>query len=303
MVACNGTGTHGRPEDAYVDLDAPARDGAGSGGGLLTDLQFAVVGDTRPIEIDDTPNYPTAIVTQIWSDIAATSPAPQFAVTTGDYMYASATGGQVDPQLDLYLGARAAFTGTVYPAMGNHECTALTQSNCGPSGADGEPPNYTEFLARLVAPVGETRPYYIERFAAPDGSWSAKLVVIAGNAWSDAQQTWLDQVLGEPSTYTLVVRHEPHDAEAAPGVDPSEAILALHPVTLVITGHVHEYAHDPLYREIVVGNGGAPLIGGTNYGFVIVARQPDATLQVTAYDYMTLATVDQFSVAADGQPP
>jgi hypothetical protein len=218
-------------------------------------------------------------------------------------MYASSSGGQVDPQLDLYLGARAIFTGPVYPAMGNHECNALTQSNCRRGNSDGQPTNYKEYLARLVAPIGETKPYFVERFAAPDGSWSAKLLVIAANAWSQTQADWLAAVLAEPTTYTFVTRHEPHDATAAPGVSPSLAILAMHPVTLVITGHVHDYEHDAQASEIVVGNGGAPLLGTTDYGYVVIARQPDATIQVTAYDYMTQATIDQFSVTADGMAP
>jgi hypothetical protein len=35
-------------EDANIALDAPAHVGAGPGGGLLDELRFAVVGDTRP---------------------------------------------------------------------------------------------------------------------------------------------------------------------------------------------------------------------------------------------------------------
>jgi hypothetical protein len=302
LAASLACGCHGTPafRDAQVDVDAPVRDGAGPGGGLLTDLRFAIIGDTRPTLEDDTTNYPTAVVTQIWEDIAAETPAIQFAVATGDFMYASSSGGQVDPQLDLYLGARGNYLGALYPTMGNHECNALTQSNCGPGNSDGTPTNYDEFLARLVAPTGETKPYYIERFAAPDGSWTAKLVVIAANAWTTAQADWLDAVLAEPTSYTFAARHEPSDATAAPGVAPSQAILAMHPVTLVIGGHVHQYSRGPANDEIVVGNGGAPLSGVTNYGYVVIARQPDATLQITAYDYMTHAVVDQFAVNAAG---
>ena len=42
------------------------------------------------------------------------------------------------------------------------------------------------------------------------GSWTAKLVFIAANAWDGTQQFWLDNVLGEPTTYTFCVRHEAH---------------------------------------------------------------------------------------------
>ena len=299
VVGCRSSTTFAF-EDAYVAVDAPAHIGAGPGGGLLDDLRFAIVGDTRPTLPDDTANYPTAVVTTIWTAVQATQ--PQFAVATGDYMFASTTGSEQIPQLDLYLGARANYSGVLYPAYGNHECTADTESNCGPGNADGEPANYHAFVDRLLAPIGETKPYFIERFAATDGSWSAKFVFVAANAWTDLQGDWLDAVLGQPTTYTFVVRHEPHEATAAPGVTPSNTIMAKHPLTLSIVGHVHPYRHDPDDQELLVGTGGAPLSTAFGYGYVIVGRQPDGSLQVTAYDYATNAVIDQFAIAADGTP-
>ncbi|HUJ62487.1 MAG TPA: metallophosphoesterase [Kofleriaceae bacterium] len=291
----------GAPQDAYVVLDAPAHAGAGRGGGLLDELRFAVVGDTRPTNLDDTAHYPTDIVLRIWNDVLLETPTPQFAVTTGDYMFASSkTGSEVDPQLDLYLGARLAFPGWIYPAMGNHECTGDTDSNCGPGNIDGETPNYIEFMRRMLEPIGVTSPYYVERFAAKDGSWSAKFVFMAANAWNNAQAAWFDRALGDPTTYTFVVRHEPHDAESAPGVDPSQAIMARHPLTMLLVGHTHTYEHVPAYRELIVGNGGAPLTSAFNFGYVIIARQDGGTLQVTSYDFASHAIVDQFQVNPDG---
>src|SRR5215510_9501203 len=117
------------PIDAWVPLDAPPNDGAGNGGGFLDELRFAVVGDTRPANLDDTAGYPTDIVRQIWTDVEAESPHPQFAVTTGDYMFASTNKPTQQPQLSLYMQARSAFTGLQYPAMGNHECTGATDTN------------------------------------------------------------------------------------------------------------------------------------------------------------------------------
>ncbi len=302
-AGCGSSSSAQPPADAYHLLDAPAHPGAGPGGGLLDNLVFAVVGDTRPANLDDTANYPTAIVQQIWTDVEAVSPHPAFAVTTGDYMFASTSGAEVDPQLDLYLGARTAYSGVVYPAMGNHECNGYTSSNCGPTGNDGEPPNFLRFVDRMLGPLGELAPYYAERFAATDGSWSAKLVFIAANAWDARQQLWLERVLSEPTTYTFALRHEPHYSTTAPGVDPSTQILAQHPLTMLITGHTHSYTHVPAYREIVVGNGGAPLTSTTNYGYVIIARQPNGTLQETAYDYASGAVMDQFTVTSNGVAP
>jgi hypothetical protein len=302
LAAC-GDPTPVGPPDAWVPLDAPPNDGAGNGGGMLAELRFAVVGDTRPANLDDTANYPTAVVRQIWTAVEAEQPHPAFAVTTGDYMFAATATHEQGPQLDLYLGARAAYHGMVYPALGNHECDGYTVSNCGPGGVDGFPPNYTMYLERMVLPLGEQRPYYVERFAAWDGSWTAKFVFIAANAWTPDQAAWLELALSEPTTYTFAVRHEQHDATTAPGVGPSAAILARHPLTMLIVGHSHTYRHVPAYREIIVGNGGAPLTSGVNYGYVIVARQPDGTIGVTAYDYMSHATMDRFAVAANGATP
>jgi hypothetical protein len=299
-AACDSSSSPTVPADASVPLDAPTQTTAGPGGGTIDQLTFAVVGDTRPVNIDDTPGYPTAIVGAIFADVEADPAQPRFTITTGDYMYASTTGTEVDPQLDAYLGARTAYTGFVYPAMGNHECNGYTKSNCGPAGADHEPMNYTEFVARMIQPIGEVQPYYIERFAAADGSWTAKVIFIAANAWSPNQAEWLDAAISEPSTYTFVVRHEPPDSDTAPGVGPTTITLAEHPLTMLITGHTHTYLHVPAYREIIVGNGGAPLTSDVDYGYVIVARQSDGTIAVTSKDYQTLATVDQFAVNPDG---
>jgi hypothetical protein len=291
------------PADAYIAVDAPARPGPGPGGGMLAELRFAVVGDTRPANLDDTASYPTDIVRQIFADVEAELPRPDFAVTTGDYMFASTGGSQVDAQLDLYLGARGAYSGLVYPAMGNHECNGYTKSNCGPSGGDGQPANYLQFMARMIAPLEEDKPYFVERFVANDGSWTAKFVFVAGNAWDFGQEHWLDLVLSEPTTYTFVIRHEPPESNTAPGVDPSQKIMAKYPLTMLIAGHTHTYRHVPAYREIIVGNGGAPLTSAFNYGYVIIARQPDGTLDIQSKDYQTLAVVDHFVVTPAGLVP
>jgi len=301
--ASSSSGNAGNPADAWVPLDAPATLGAGNGGGLLDELRFAVVGDTRPANLDDTAHYPTDIVGKIFTAVEAERPHPAFVVTTGDYMFAATTTREQAPQLDLYLQARAAYHGIVYPALGNHECDGYTKSNCGFGNATGMTTNYTTYLQRMVEPIGEHRPYFVERFAATDGSWSAKFVFIAANAWNADQAAWLELALSEPTTYTFVLRHEAHYSDTAPGVTPSAAILAKHPLTLLIVGHTHSYEHYPAYREIVVGNGGAPLTSGVNYGYVIVARSPDGQIGVTAYDYATRAIMDQFAVTATGVTP
>jgi hypothetical protein len=265
-------------------------------------LSFAIVGDTRPPSIDDTAGYPTAVIQKIWQDVEAASPRPAFAITTGDYLFAKPSGSQAAPQLDKYLAARSAFSNIVFPAMGNHECTGATASNCGPGSADGTPNNYDVFVQKMLIPLGLSRPYYAVDIGANDGSWTAKLVVIAANAWSSAQATWLSAALAKPTTYTFVVRHEGASATTAPGVTPSQGILAQHPYTLLLAGHTHTFEYFAGERQVITGNGGAPLTGAVNYGYVIARRRADGAMVFKEYDYSTQAVNKTFAVKADGTP-
>jgi hypothetical protein len=275
--------------------------GPGSGSGSsVSQLVFAVVGDTRPASPDDTANYPTDIITKIYQDIAAESSKPVFAVGTGDYMFASTSGSEQAPQLDKYMGARGNFSGPLYPAMGNHECTGATDSNCGQGNRDGITSNMTEFIHTMLEPNGIDSPYYVENIKATDNSWTAKFVFVACNAWSSTQASWLDTQLAQSTTYTFVVRHESASAVSGTPCSQSQSIITSHPLTLLIVGHTHEYRHESFDKEIIVGNGGAPLTSGLNYGYVIVSRNSSGTLTVTAYDYMTHATLDTFAIQASG---
>ena len=101
------------------------------------ELYFAVVGDTRPAVSDDTAGYPTSVITKIWQDVQAVGPRPPFALTTGDYVYASISGSEASAQLDIYMRARSSYEGPVYAALGNHECTTATASNCGTGTLNG----------------------------------------------------------------------------------------------------------------------------------------------------------------------
>jgi hypothetical protein len=274
----------------------------GTTGGMLDTLSFAIVGDTRPPNEDDTAGYPTAIITKIWQDVEAASPRPAFAVTTGDYMFANTTGNQQDPQLKLYLGARAAFSGVTFPAMGNHECTGATASNCGTGNTNGLTTNYTVFLSEMLKPLGLTLPYYtVNVSSTTPGAWTAKIVYIAANAWDATQSSWLDGELAKPTTYTFVVRHESSETSGVTGVTDSDPIIAKYPYTLKIVGHSHTYQYRQSSREVIVGNGGAPLTGGVNYGYVIAQqRASDGAIVFQSYDYMSNAVVQTFAVKADG---
>ena len=251
----------------------------GADGGVVTALRFAIVGDVRPATVDDTAGYPSMVVRQIWNHVAAARPAIPFAVTTGDYQYSRPDGVEANAQLDLYVAARAAFAGPVFATMGNHECTADTASNCGRGTRDGFTNNYRSFLDKLLAPLGKTSPNYSIAVNAADSTWSAKFIFVAGNAWVAADETWLETELSKRTTYTFIVRHEPRSATTAPGVLPSEALMKKYPYTLAIVGHTHAYRRSG-DREVIIGNGGAPLSSAVGFGYGLVDQRSDGTLQV-----------------------
>ena len=222
-------------------------------------------------------------------------------VSSGDYLF-SLVGTTANAQLKLYVAATQAYSGAFYPAMGNHECTFTTTSNCGPGSANGNTTQYKEFMSLLLGPLQKQLPYYSLDINAVDNSWTSKFVMIAANAWDAAQGTWLGNVLAKPTTYTFIIRHEASSV-TAPGVQPSNPIIAQHPYTLLIVGHTHNYARLG-QREVMFGNGGAPLSGGKNYGFGLFSQRQDGAIQVDAVDYQTgLADPSfRYAVKPDGSP-
>ena len=271
----------------------------GPNGGSLSQLTFAVVGDTRPPNEDDISGYPTAIITKIFQDVQAQSPAIPFVVSTGDYQYSSTgSSSTAAAQLMLYTQARAAYSGVQYTALGNHECTGADDSNC-PAGSGKPTANYQAFMTQLLGPLQKTLPYYVINIDATDNSWTSKFVFVAANAWDSTQQSWLQTTMGTKTTYTFVIRHEPTESSGnAPGVSPSDSIITQFPYTMLITGHSHTWDsfgyNTP--KEVLVGNGGAPLTNTSkNYGFAVMSRRAtDGAIVGDMYDYMTLQTVSEF---------
>ena len=281
----------------------PVQATIGPNGGTESQLYFAIMGDTRPAFIDDTKGYPTTIITKLYQGLAQRPSVPPFVVSTGDYIFASVSGNEAAPQFAKYLSARSGYAGTLFPALGNHECTGATVSNCGAGGVDGITTNYSQFLATMLAPIQKTLPYYEVDVDAQDASWTSKFLFVAANAWDATQATWLDGAMAKVTTYTFIIRHESAQANTAPGVKPSEAIMAAHPYTLAIVGHTHTYDH-PRSREIIVGNGGAPLTGGKGFGFGLITQRTDKALQVDMVDIVSgLAdTTFRFAIRPDGTP-
>ncbi len=256
-------------------------------------FRFAVFGDVRPRNPDDTANYPTAIITSLFQQIAAQS--PQFVVGTGDYMFASYASA-VDAQVSLQLQAQAAFKGPVYRAMGNHECTGATASNC-PNG--NETPNVRAFMTRLLPPNLTTTPYYRVDVDTPHGT--AKFLFVAGNAWSQAQNDWLGKQLADATAYTLIIRHVP-PSTTAPGVTESEALIRGAPLTIELLGHFHEYRRLDA-QHVISGNGGAPSRSGeiAGFGYLLVEQQPNGNLSATEFDQTTGNAIDTWMITPDGK--
>jgi hypothetical protein len=287
---CGSAGDAGPPE-VYDGGVTATIDG---NGGTESHLYFAVVGDTRPANEDDTSNYPSAIIGGIFSDLSKVNPMPPFVVSTGDYQFSSPSGSQASAQLNKYLSAHGNYTGVQFPAMGNHECTGATASNCGNGNTDGITNNYSAFMSLLLGPIQKTKPYYAIDVNASDSSWTAKFVFVAANAWDSTQSSWLSSTLAQKTTYTFIVRHEPASATTAPGVSPSEAIMKNYPYTLAIVGHSHEYYHSSGSREVVIGNGGAPISTNQNYGYAIVQQLTNGNVEVDMYDYSTNVADSKF---------
>jgi hypothetical protein len=274
----------------------------GAGGGMTISggsgpLAFGVFGDARPASIpttaSDTSGYPSAILTGIFN--LAQQKGAKFMVGTGDYMYADSQAA-VDAQLGVFAQAHAGFSGPLYLAMGNHECNGYTDSNCP---ALNEYPNVRSFMKEL--PPGVSSPWYRVDFDTPSGK--AKFLFVAANAWSTAQEDWLKQQLADATTYTFVVRHEPASGShgTAPGAQPSEALLIGGAAyTLELLGHTHEYRHADL-RHVISGNAGAPVSGGSHYGFLLIQQGADGKLTATEYDESTGQANDTWTITADGK--
>jgi hypothetical protein len=274
-------------------------------GGTESELYFAIIGDTRPANPDDTANYPTSIITKIYQDIQNLNPRPPFVISTGDYQYITSRnvgscgsytlGGEQATQLGDYNTARMGYSGVYWPAMGNHECTGYTASECGSGNTDGITDNYCAWAGLFLTPIGESQPYYSRTITANDGSWTAHFIFVALNYWSSTQQSWLTQQLAQSATYTFVIHHENSSAGSPSPLSTVEQ-MERSVETLSIVGHSHTWAGSSGSKELLVGNGGAPVTGGATYGYTTVLRQSNGSLVVTNYDYQSNQAKNTYTV-------
>ena len=255
--------------------------GVGAQGGTVDKLHFAVVGAVLPQGAQE---FPTALASRIWQGVEDETGHPHFAIATGDNVPAAGLPAAT-AQLEHYQQARARFHGPVFFAVGEQDSGPL----------------YPAFARSLLLPSGQARPYYQVRLHARDRTWEAKLVVVAEESWDEAQAAWLRSTLAESTTYTFVVRHRPLDThEGGPGTRASAEILAEAPYTLLIAGHEDRVRHDAAHRQLIVGNGSAPLGAAAQYGYVVARQRSDGAMVLTAYDYDTHATAQRFAVQPNG---
>jgi hypothetical protein len=254
--------------------------GVGPTGGSVQLLHFAVTGDTRPPNCEDTAGYPTSVINGIAD--AFKSKNAQFVVDLGDHMYVcNNTPSIAQAQMSLYMTAVHRYPGTWFMTMGNHECTS------GPCLLGSTNANYSAFMSAL-APIS-SKPYY--SFNVQTSAGRATFVIVADNAWDSAQSSWLTSTLTEADAnakYTLVFRHHPEGDTSVSTNSTSMAIIRQHKFAMFITGHTHTYHHMTTDngRDLVMGLGGAPLIaaGATYNGYAFVDQLASGNLQVTVYD-------------------
>lgn len=281
----------GGKQDAGAFDAGPAQDGGliGPNGGTVSRLFFAVVGDTRPPSpLNAVANYPTSVITKIYADIAGMNPRPQFVIGTGDYQFSNPLSNDAALELALYAGARNQYPGTVFAAMGNHECTSPTASNCVGTFARK---TYDAYIAALVTPLGKTLPYY--SIPVQTSAGLTRFIVAACNAWDATQKAWLASELAAPATFRIIVRHESLTATAPCSAEMNPMIAAAG-YSLLLVGHTHLFSH--VGKELVVGMGGAPMSDSTPFGYITIEQLAAGGWKVIQYDSTTSLPVSTFVV-------
>jgi hypothetical protein len=274
--------------------DASPDSAIGPMGGTVDRFRFGMFGDVRPPNQDQTAMYPTAVINSVLSGMQGLN--VQFAVASGDYMFAS-TGTIASTQVQMLLDAERSLGVPIFHALGNHECTGATATNC-PNGT--ETGNIQVFHSMLApAYSGVYYDWYIHTSMG-----DAHFIATAPNAWNPTQQSWLTAALAQPAQYIFVIAHEPPSAPPGPGSVAIEDAIAASPqgVTLRLYGHTHSYRH-LTNNSVISGNAGAPLAGtGGTYGFVTVEQQADGNVQVSAWDVGQPPTMSEtFLLSPTGQ--
>ncbi len=177
---------------------------------------------------------------------------------------------------------------------GNHECMGSGSGYC-PTGSQNV--NFQAFMSAL-SPISST-PYYSVNIQTSMGL--ATFVFVADNSFDSAQQSWLDSTLTQAdqnATYTLIAKHHPEGDTSVSANSTIMQIIRNHKFALLLTGHTHKYEHQTTDngRDVILGNGGAPLVStGTFNGYGIIDQLSSGQLQVTIYDLATGSPQDQWT--------
>ncbi len=266
-------------------------------GGTVQRLWFAVTGDTRPGDCDETDRYPTETITTIARAMKGLH--VQFGLDLGDHMFVcDGSAAAARTQMQNYMGAIAQGPSTFWMTMGNHECGHLRKwGGCTP-GTPGDA-NFDAYMQALGRPM----PWYAIDVRTSQGL--ARFVFVADDAWCEAQRDWLERVLADADAharYTIVLRHHPMSGPRAGYGDIAQAILR-HKYTLILTAHLHTYRHDPgelSGRTAIVGVGGGP--SDSPPGFGTVLQNKDGTLTFVMRDLAGNPVGEPWTVAPQEGP-
>ena len=286
IFACTGSARDRAPDCASTaagcpggnpDAGPPPSGVVGYDGGTVDRLWFATTGDTRPGSCDASDQYPGATMATIAASMKQL--AVQFAIDLGDHMYVcNQSFAEATQQMGYYTAAVAQGPATWFMTMGNHECGhADGTSSCFDASADA---NFHAYMTAL----GRPRPYYAVDVNTSFGL--ARIVSIADDSYDAAQASWLEQTLADAdlhAKYTIVARHHPLAGSRAGSAD-IVSTIERHKYSLLLTAHVHAYAHgtDHGGRAAIVGLGGAP--GLMPPGFGTVLQNSDGSLTFTLRD-------------------
>jgi len=254
-------------------------------------LRFAVTGDTRPANEDDTAGTNERHRHHLLGH-RRVEPEPSFVVSTGDYQFASPGGYESATQLDLYMQARAR-SWAAAAAMATMSAPASPTQTAGRAIATESPPTSRTSFPRCSG-HRPAAPYYVVHVSAAG---------VPGRASSSSSQPThgtMRRGLAQSDSCRSDDVHVYRSARARGSehgsrTTPSEAILGATPVTLMLSGHTHTYKHSG--NRIVVGNGGAPLTGNKGYGFLVVDQRADGVIVVDEIDSQTMQADPDFHFA------
>jgi hypothetical protein len=153
----------------------------------------------------------------------------------------------------------------------------------------------TAFQSLFLTPLGKSELFYTLGFTDPGHTWSAKMIFAACNFWDSTQENWLKEQLAQPTTYTLIARHQPlgSDGPCNAQMDP---MIRDAGYDVMLVGHTHTVAFSPANAQLIEGVGGAPISGTANYGFATVEQIPGSGWTIRQYDYQSQQVVNQYSI-------